>query len=121
MQGILSKRETGESGESMACRYLSDNGYTIIERNFKTPVGEVDIIAKKKGMLHFFEVKTRHGFKFGSPFEALMRWKRKRIRKTAGWFLVKNRKLSMPCLFGVIGIDISQDPPKIECIADAFE
>lgn len=118
---VLSRQETGESGESLACRYLKEKGYKIVEQNFRTPIGEIDIVAKKKGMLHFFEVKTRHGSKFGGPFEAIMRWKRRRIKKTAEWFLVKNKKMSMPCLFGVIGIDVSQDPPKIECIVDAFE
>jgi len=121
MQGLLSKRETGESGESMACRYLRDNGYTVIERNFKTPTGEIDIIAKKRGTLHFFEVKARHGAGFGTPFEALTPVKIRRIKRTAEWFLAKNKCFSMPCLFGVIGIDLSHEPAKIECMVDAFE
>lgn len=121
MQVLLSTRETGNRGESLACRYLKDNGYAVLERNFRAPVGEIDIIAQRKGTLCFFEIKARRGSKFGSPFEALTPAKKRRIRKTAEWFLAKNRGLSMPCLFGVIGIDLSCDPPSIECIADAFE
>lgn len=121
MQVLLSKREIGKSGESLACSYLKDNGYAILERNFKTPTGEIDIIAKRKGTLHFFEVKARHGFGFGSPFEALTPVKLKHIRRTAEWFLAKNKRFAMPCLFGVIGIDLSHEPPKIECMTDAFE
>jgi len=121
MQVLLSKREIGEKGEGLACKYLRDKGYTIIERNFRTPAGEIDIIAKDKGTLHFFEVKARHGFDFGGPFEALTPAKIKRIKRTAEWFLTKNKTLSMPCLFGVIGIDLSETPPRIECLIDAFE
>ena len=121
MQALLSKRETGDRGESLACRYLKDNGYTVIERNFRAPVGEIDIIAKRKGTLHFFEIKARHGSGCGTPFEAITPVKKRRIRKTAEWFLAKNRGLSMPCLFGVIGIDLSHEPPSIECLVGAFE
>ncbi len=121
MQALLSTRETGNEGEQLACRYLKDNGYRVVERNFRTPVGEIDIIAKKSGMLHFFEIKARRGLAFGGPFDAMTTTKKTRIKKTAEWFLTRNRDISMPCLFGVIGIDLSKDPPAIECIVDAFE
>ena len=51
--------ELGRSGEDIACEYLSDKGYTIVERNFMKPYGEIDIIAREKGgLLVFVEVKT---------------------------------------------------------------
>jgi putative endonuclease len=121
MQADLLRKETGEAGELQAARYLEGEGYTIIDRNFKTPVGEIDIIAKKGGILHFFEVKTRHGMNFGGPFDALTPLKKRRIRKTAKWFLAQKKGICLPCLFGVVGIDLSQNPPTIECLVDAFE
>ena len=121
MQADLFRKETGKTGELQAARYLEAQGYTIIDRNFKTPVGEIDLIAKKRGILHFFEVKTRHGTNFGSPFDALTPIKKRRIRKTAAWFLAQKQGCQLPCLFGVIGIDLSQNPPVIECLVDAFE
>lgn len=105
----------------MATGYLKKRGFTVIERNFRTPTGEIDIIAKKDGILHFFEVKTRAGGSYGTPFEALTPAKRRRIRQTANWYLTKARSQTMPCLFGVIGIDISEEPAKIECMIDAFD
>jgi len=121
MQADLSRRQTGNAAESQACHYLQKKGYKIIDRNFKTPVGEIDIIAKKDGMLHFFEVKARASLDFGGPFEAVTKWKQQRIRKTAKWFLIKHKDIEMPCLFGVIGVDLSENPTIIQCIVDAFE
>lgn len=121
MQADSSRLNTGKTGELHACKYLKDNGYIIIDRNFKTPIGEIDIIAKKGGIIHFFEVKTRRGLNFGNPFEAITPLKKRRIRRTAEWYNVKRGWVSALCLFGVIGIDLSCDPPAIECIVDAFE
>jgi len=117
---VLSRSATGKTGERLASQYLKTNGYTIVDLNFKVAIGEIDIIAKKKGMLHFFEVKTRRGIKFGSPFEAITPIKKERIRRVAEWFLMKHRQTKMPCLFGVIGIDLSKEPPDISCLVDAF-
>ena len=121
MQADLSRRQTGKDAESRACDYLHKQGFKVLERNFTTPIGEIDIIAKKGGILHFLEVKARHGMNFGGPFEAITPLKRKRIRKTAEWYLAKHKALAMPCLFGVIGINLGKEPPEIECLTDAFE
>lgn len=121
MQADLSKIKKGELGEIKACSYLEDNGFTIIERNFRTPIGEIDIVALKDKTLHFFEVKTRSQNSFGDPLEALTLSKQKRIRKIASWFLTKYKKHKGPCLFGAIGVNLSVEPAFIECIVDAFE
>ena len=51
-------QKIGELGEGIACKYLSKRGYGIVERNFTLPVGEIDIIALKEGVIHFIEVKS---------------------------------------------------------------
>ncbi|MFH1873585.1 MAG: YraN family protein [Pseudomonadota bacterium] len=111
----------GKMGENAACAYLKQHGYKIIERNFRVRIGEIDIIAQKDDILHFFEVKTRFGSKFGGPFAALNFRKKAKIRKTAQWYLAQNKNLNTPCLFGAIGVDISQTPPSVECLVDAFD
>jgi putative endonuclease len=121
MQVLLSKREIGDKGESLAIKYLKNNGFSVIQKNFRTPAGEIDIIAKKGGVIHFFEVKTRYGLRYGHPFEAVTAQKKRRMKKVAEWFLLKAKLNLMPCLFGVIGIDNSKSPPSIECVTDAFE
>lgn len=52
------KQRIGEAGENFASAYLEANGYTVIERNYLKKWGEIDIIAKRKGKLHFVEVKS---------------------------------------------------------------
>jgi putative endonuclease len=121
MQGDLSTSSIGREGENAALRYLESKGFTIIFRNFRTPAGEIDIIAEKDHILHFLEVKSRHGSRMGNPLESLTPRKRKKIRMTAEWFLAKHKEYKMPCLFGAIGVELSCNPPRIECILDAFE
>jgi putative endonuclease len=77
----------GQHGESLACDYLKRKGYKIIDRNFQTYVGEIDIVAAKKKELHFVEVKTRSGRSFGNPEESVTDWKQDKIKRTAECFL----------------------------------
>lgn len=100
------KDELGKSGEDYACAYLKRNKYTILERNFRCKVGEIDIIAERDNILCFIEVKTRHSKKFGSPAEAVTISKQKRIYRCAEYYMqVKGIIHSMPILsFDVIEI-----------------
>ena len=61
----------GQKGENLATSFLISSGYQIIERNFKTKLGEIDIIAKEQNTLVFVEVKARHSLEFGYPEEAV--------------------------------------------------
>lgn len=56
---LSQKRKFGDAGEEIAAKYLKGKGYEVIERNYLKPWGEIDIVAKNKGMLVFCEVKTR--------------------------------------------------------------
>lgn len=71
----LTKKNFGNLGESVACRYLEKHGYKIIERNFRIRGGEIDIIALKDQTLIFIEVKTRYSRAFGLPEESITRRK----------------------------------------------
>ncbi len=120
MQVDSANLSKGRKGENQACNYLKSHGFKIMERNFRVRTGEIDIIAQKDSVFHFFEVKTRSGRGFGSPFDAINFRKKNKIRQTAKWYFAKNKHIKAPCLFGVIGVDISQEPPFVECIIDAF-
>lgn len=80
----------GPDGENTASVYLIKKGYTIIERNFRSPFGEIDIIAKKNSFIIFIEVKTSKSSVFGYPEDRIDSGKLKRIKKTAGHFLRHN-------------------------------
>lgn len=118
-------KELGDRGEAIACDFLVERGFRIIDRNFSGVGGEVDIVAEHDGEIHFIEVKTRsHGGR-GSPLEAVTEKKRHRIRKAAELWLVKSRYSFKyvnvpPCYFSVIGVDLESEWPKIEFIEDAF-
>ena len=80
---------SGQRGEEMACAYLRSQGYAIIERNWRSPFGELDIIARDGETLVFVEVKSRTSAGFGGPEAALTPRKRQRIVATARAYLNK--------------------------------
>lgn len=106
----------GVSGETLACNYLKKKGYKLIERNYKNKIGEIDIIASKKNMIVFVEVKTRETTMFGNPSEAVDYHKQNKIRKVSKRFLQENKLTDVPCRFDVI--EVVGD--KINHIENAF-
>ena len=118
-------KEVGDRGEEIACDFLTERGFRILERNFSAAEGEVDIVAEKDGEVHFIEVKTRSHESHGSPLEAVTARKQERIRKAARlWLAIPrddfNRDDLPVCYFSVIGIDLAREWPDIEFIEDAF-
>ena len=87
------RKNVGDFGEDFAVQLLTNSGFSILQRNFYTKVGEIDIIATKDGVLHFIEVKTRNGDQYGYPSEAVSLTKQNRIRKSAEIYL-QNRRIT---------------------------
>lgn len=99
------KREKGYLEEQRAAEYLAQKGYQILERNFYSRQGEIDIIARDGKYLVFVEVKYRKSDSGGHPLEAVDIRKQKRICRTADWFCYRHGYLEgIPCRFDVIGI-----------------
>lgn len=97
-------RETGNIYEKQAAAYLQNNGYDILEQNFRCKLGEIDLIAQKDNTLVFCEVKYRSSEAKGHPFEAVDRKKQEKIIKTAYYYLTYKRGEIPACRFDVIGI-----------------
>ena len=74
------KQEIGKKGETVAVRYLKKQGYRIVEQNYRSKVGEIDIIARDKQSLVFVEVKTRTNEKFGLPETSITQEKLEKIQ-----------------------------------------
>ncbi len=110
----------GKEGEELAGKFLKKNGYMLVEKNYKTPMGEIDIIARDKETLVFLEVKTRESLEFGMPFEAVNYRKRQKIAKVALSYL-KRVKETPSCRFDVLSIYCKDSKPEFELIKDAFE
>ena len=96
--------EKGRSGEDTAVEFLKKKKYNIIERNVKTPCGEIDIILRSKDLYIFVEVKSRRTDKFGLPQESVTHYKREKIRRSALHYLQTNDALDAKCRFDVIAI-----------------
>jgi putative endonuclease len=99
-------RKTGQIGEEFASRALSEKGYTILERNYSNKFGEIDIIAKDKGLLVFVEVKAKIGVDFGLPEEMVGKGKLYRIRSMATVYL---KGKEVPCRIDVVAIVLDED------------
>ena len=100
----LDNQELGKIGEELAAKYLTQNKYKIIQRNFRCKFGEIDIIAEYKKILVIIEVKYRKNSAFGKGYEAVDYNKQQKIIKTTEYFINEN-KLKMPVRFDVISID----------------
>ena len=115
------KQQVGHHGEELAARHLRRKGYKIIARNVRTRQGEIDIVAKHKGVLVFAEVKTRKSKRYGHPKLALTPAKQRQISKAALAYLKKHDAMQRPARFDVVTVLNPDDNPKIEVIANAFE
>ena len=84
---MAAKDALGRRGEALAAAYLEGAGYEIVDRNWRCPQGEIDIVAQRDGVLVFAEVKTRSGTGFGHPLQAVTPVKLARLRRLAGAWL----------------------------------
>ena len=114
------RRSLGDRGEDMAAAHLKKQGYKILERNYRTPIGEIDLVARHQGALVFIEVKTRRSRRFGSPQEAVHPAKQERLRHLAEYYLQQQGLGEVMVRFDVVGILWEQGKPVIEVIPGAF-
>lgn len=113
----------GERGEDLAASFLKGQGYRIIDRNYKTRMGEIDLVARDKDTLCFIEVKTRSSTVFSLPQESVTIYKQRRIAKAALMYLKQNNLLEEKARFDVVSVVCAnQDAAaSIELIKNAFE
>lgn len=111
----------GKEGEEAAFDFLKEKGYKVLEKNYKTKLGEVDIIAYDKDTLCFIEVKTRNSLRSGSPQEAVSPFKQRQISKAALQFLKKGNFLNKKARFDVVSVMYAQDKAQCALIKNAFE
>ena len=119
---LNNNQKFGEKSESIAAGYLAKRlGYKILKKNYRTKIGEIDIIAKDGDTLVFVEVKARRSSFYGNPKYAVTSMKQKKISMAALYYL-KTRKLSnAKARFDVVAINFSKQIPEIEIIKNAFE
>lgn len=100
-------RDLGNLGEDLAAKFLQKNGYKILQRNFRSRFGEIDIVALEGEILVFVEVKARWSEKFGLPEEAITPWKLKSIIKTGEYFKLLHPKTPQLLRIDLVAIEFS--------------
>ena len=121
MIGNRKKRITarGSSGEDIAVKYLQTHGYRVLDRNFTTSVGEVDIFVTDESMLIAVEVKSRLSLEYGTPAEAVNHEKIKKISQVTSQYIKKFRLFGTPVRFDVVEVYIADK--TVNHIKNAFD
>lgn len=110
--------EKGKLGEEIALKYIISKGGKVIEKNYRTKIGEVDIIAKLNGELVFVEVKSRSNINYGYPSESVNYKKKRKITNVAKYYILENSLENLSIRFDVIEIYFNEK--KINHIVNAF-
>ena len=109
----------GDIGENRAAEYLKGLGYEIMERNYRTELGEIDIIAAGEGYLIFVEVKTRLNENHGYGADAVNYRKRKKINEVASQYIKKYRLFNSAVRFDIV--EVYTEDKRVEHIKNAFD
>ncbi len=116
------RRAQGDAAEERACRHLDRSGFTIVERNYRTKGGEIDIVARKGDVLVFVEVRSREIPDFGTPEDSITPAKRRRIVAAARQYLSKVSPSSWrEARFDVIAIEGSGEAAVLTHFPAAFD
>lgn len=117
----MNTRLIGARGEKRAALHLWLHGYRVLEKNFHFGrEAEIDLIARKRGVTVFVEVKARSGEKYGSGREAVTRQKREHIRLAAEYYRQKHGLTDQPCRFDVIELADKDGRTRLTHIENAF-
>lgn len=113
----MSSARLGERSETLACRFLEGQGLELVERNWRSRFGEIDLVFREGVTIVFVEVRLRTSAAFGGAAESIDRRKRARLLAAARLYLAGRRE--RPCRFDVVLLK-RLDPPDIEWIRDAL-
>lgn len=115
------RRAVGKVGEEAAVQYLLQQGYRILERNYRCRFGEIDLIARDGRTLAFIEVKTRRSQRFGPAASAVTFEKQRHLIKASQIYMAQTGKVYDLCRFDVVTITMNAHGLSIELIKDAFQ
>ena len=114
-------KKFGAQSEDLAAWYLKKSGYKILEQNYRTHLGDIDIIAKEKKTIVFVEVKSRRSIRYGSPKWSVTHQKQRKISMVALQYLKYTGQTDTAARFDVVSVIDNRDEPQIEVVKNAFE
>ena len=113
-------QDLGRYGEDRAAIYLQERGYEIVDRNWHSQTGEIDLVAKDNDRLVFVEVKTRSGSGFGHPFEAITPSKVARMRRLVADWCVAKQVSGLKVRLDAIAVLVTGGRVHIEHLKEVF-
>lgn len=120
MRTNRSSRSLGQQGEEIAAKFLTKNGYQVVTRNYRWARGEIDIVARKRNMLVFVEVKTARARTFGAPETWVDERKQQQIGQVALRYLQEKEIDEMDCRFDVVAVTFYDNQWRVRHIENAF-
>jgi putative endonuclease len=119
----LSRKDIGRLGENLAAEHLKNQGYSLIETNYRCPRGEIDIIAQEGECIVFTEVRTKTGNGFGTPEESVTSAKKKHLIESAYTYLEEKDKQQADWRIDFIAVELDRNnkPSRIEHYKNAVE
>jgi putative endonuclease len=115
------RQQVGEAGEALAARMLRKRGYRIVATNYRTALGEIDIVARDGDTIVFVEVKARQSTRFGAPKWAVTPRKQRKISMVALSYLKATGQSAAKARFDVVSIRSGPLRPEVEIIRNAFD
>lgn len=106
---MVHNQNIGKLGEEIAFKYLQEKGYQILEQNYYSRWGELDIIAVKANKLSFIEVKTRVGDQFGKPHDSVTKFKILHLKRPIQYYLLKNNYKKSKLSLDVVSVVLNED------------
>ena len=113
--------EDGASAEKSARNFPKNKNLKLVQKNYRTPYGEIDVIMQDQASLVFVEVRFRRTVAFGTPAETVNRQKQRKLRASAAHFLQQYQKFSnFPCRFDIVALTGDPETGTIDWIQNAF-
>ena len=116
----MKAKPLGRRGENLAASHLRDQGWEILERNYRTRLGEIDLVCRDHNTIVFVEVKTRASARFARPDESVTQRKQAKLRRLVEEYLVTHRLEASDVRLDVLGVTLAARHPEFEHIVGAF-
>ena len=110
----------GNRAEKLAKQFLKKNGLKLLEKNYRSRFGEIDIVMQHKDYIVFVVVRHRKSNTFGGALESVDKHKQKKLRNTAELYLTQHKRNDNPCRFDIICVNGDINNPEVDWIQNAF-